>query len=156
MNEFEMQVKRCLKMLYGSIESRPYTRRLELHVGHIIVLLRSTKQNLNHYANQGRNRTSAHTSTYLVQQIFPSNQANDSRRMRNYKQMPQSQLAKKIVYLCNKINIYNLIVFLQVTQKRESEKQLTFAIDISPGTMQGEGFRKGARSMYISLSSELN
>lgn len=32
---------------------------------------------------------------------------------------------------------------------------VTFVKDISSGTMYGDGFKKGARSMYISMSSEV-
>lgn len=38
---------------------------------------------------------------------------------------------------------------------RENIITLTFANDISSGTMYGDGFKKGRRSMYIPSSSSL-
>lgn len=39
--------------------------------------------------------------------------------------------------------------------KKNINEIATFVKDISSGTMYGEGFKNGARSMYISKSSEL-
>lgn len=68
--------------------------------------------------------------------------------------MSQSKLPEKVVYLIQKDQIYE-DGYLVYRIKRNKSFLLTFVNDMSSGTTYGDGFKNGARSMYISKSSEV-